>query len=143
MSPRSRKMNQKLSIMFKPVAKMKTYQKYIKYLQILNIMCFILVVTSIVYCWAVISPLPERFMVTQGFTQSKELWISKGKLWEDIRLMVSCYLVISVLSVYLQVMPFKSGSGKHHALMASFVNLGICLVFCITIISTIHRICVP
>ncbi|TKT90686.1 hypothetical protein [Dyadobacter frigoris] len=122
---------------------MKTYQKYIKYLQILNVLSFIAVVTTIIYSWAMISSLPERFMITEGFTQSKALWISKGKLWGDIRLMVTCYLIISLICVYLQVMPFKPGSGKHHALMGSIVNLCICLVFSITIISTIQSVCTP
>ncbi|MDQ6482546.1 hypothetical protein [Dyadobacter sp. LHD-138] len=117
---------------------MKTYRKYIRYLQVLNLLTFAVILFTVLYSGALIYKLPDRFVITESLTQSKAVWISKSKIWEDIKLMVTCYLVVSVICIYLRLMPFKNGSAKHEILMASLVNLGICLIFAVTIINSLQ-----
>ena len=116
---------------------MKIYKKHVKYLQILNLLSALVILCTIIYAWSVLRTLPENIWIPKGLDNPALAEVNKNVIWEDIRLMVTTYLVFSVVTVYMEVTPFRASSGFHKAQTVSVVNLCICLIFAFTIIKTI------
>ena len=114
---------------------MKVYKRHIKFLQILNLISALVISSTIVYTWSVLRSLPENIRVSKGFDYAGLIEANKNVIWEDIRLMVTTYLVFSLIIVFIEVTPFRCSSGFHRAQTFSIINLSICLIFAFTIIS--------
>jgi hypothetical protein len=116
---------------------MKIYKKHSRHLQILNLLSAAIILITLVYVWSSLKSLPQYIQVPESLTSTAYIRINKNVIWDDIRLMVTTYLVISLICVYMQLTPFKDRSGYHKAQIISLINLSICLVFSVTIIISI------
>jgi hypothetical protein len=116
---------------------MKTYKRHLVFLKTLNLLTLLVIAVTVLYSWYVLRLLPEVVQVLRGVFNGDVAVVSKGLIWKDIRLMVTCYLLFSLITVFLELTPFRSSSGFHKAQFVSVINLGISLVFAYTIISTV------
>jgi len=119
---------------------MKIYKKHSRNLQVLNLLSAAVILITLVYTWSSLKFLPQYICVPKNFAGVDLAWINKNVIWDDIRLMVTTYLVISLICIYMQLTPFKDRSGYHKAQVVSVINLCICLVFSVTIIGTVRTV---
>ena len=119
---------------------MKIYKKHSRHLQILNLLSAAIILITLVYVWSSLKSLPQYIQVPESLTSTAYIRINKNVIWDDIRLMVTTYLVISLICVYMQLTPFKDRSGYHKAQIISLINLSICLVFSVTIMGTVRAV---
>lgn len=131
-------MSLKLNIITKSGRAMKTYKRHSKYLQILNFLSAAVILATIIYAWSALKFLPQYILVPKDIMSMELTRINKNIIWNDIRLMITTYLVISIICIYMQLTPFKDRSGNQKAQIISVINLCICLVFSVTIILTVR-----
>ena len=128
------------TVSYPEIQAMKVNQKPGVYLQIINVLSFLVILITVIYTGVIVNHFPDNLNFSSGFSLPDNTGLDKGKVWEDIRLMVTAYLVISILSIYLQLLPHGRGNGKSKAIVVSLLNLCIALVFSITIIGGILHI---
>lgn len=116
---------------------MKIYKRHLAYLKILNLLSLIVILMTIFYSWYVLRLLPDVLQVTKSLAGMKVIVVDKSMIWEDIRLMVITYLIFSLITVFIELTPFRYSSGFHKAQIVSIINLCLSVVFAYTIISTI------
>jgi hypothetical protein len=133
-------MNQKLNIIINSAVAMKIYKHHSRSLQLINLLSASAILITTVYTWATLKLLPQYICIPANLTSADWVWVDKDRIWGDIRLMVTTYLVISLLCIYMQLTPFKDRSGYHKAQVLTVINLCICLVFSVTIIGTVRAV---
>jgi len=128
------------TVSYPEIQAMKVNQKPGVYLQIINVLSFLVILITVIYTGVIVNHFPDNLNFSSSLSLPDNTGLDKGKVWEDIRLMVTAYLVISILSIYLQLLPHGRGNGKSKAIVVSLLNLCIALVFSITIIGGILHI---
>ncbi len=92
---------------------------------------------TIFYTWYMLHLQPDVLQVTKGLAGMDTVVIHKSLIWGDIRLMVTTYLIFSLITVFIELTPFRYSSGFHKAQIVSIINLCISVVFACTIVSTV------
>lgn len=118
--------------------------KYVRkpnvYLQMLNVASFMVVGYTVLFCSQHLKDLPDMLHVSHMAGIGRSELVSKNIFWDDLYLMVTSYLLISVISIYLRVIPFRNNKGQAMAMMASFMNLCLCLIFSLVIVGTLQQV---
>ena len=116
---------------------MKTYKRHLAYLKISSLLSLLAILTTISYCWYTLRLLPDFVHVPKGLVNADLVVVNKSVVWGDIRLMVTSYLLLSLVTVFMELTPFRQSSGFHKAQFVSLVNLCISVLFAYTIISSV------
>lgn len=119
---------------------MKSVRKPILSLQILNTASFVVIGYTIAFCSLHLQGLPAYLHVSRMAGLGRAELVSKSIFWDDVYLMVTSYLVISLICIYLRVIPFRNNKGQAMAIMASFMNLCISLIFSLVIVGTLRQV---
>ena len=117
---------------------MKIYQRHLKNLKILNLLSLLIILMTIFYSWYILRLLPDVVHVPKNLTETGLIVVNKSVIWGDIRLMITSYLLLSLVTVFMEVTPFRQSSGFHKAQFVSLVNLCISVLFAYTIISSVN-----
>jgi hypothetical protein len=117
---------------------MKTYKRHLTYLKISNLLCLIAIFTTILYCWYTFRLLGDFVHVPKGLANTDLIVVNKSVVWDDIRLMGTIYLLLSLVTVFMELTPFRQSSGFHKAQFVSLINVCISVVFAYTIISSVR-----
>ena len=118
---------------------MKIYQKHLKHLRILNLLSLIVILMTVFYSYYMLRLLPDvQHLPPKTLSSTDMIMMNKSLIWKDIRLMFTSYLLFSLITVFLELTPFRYSSGFHKAQFVSIVNVGISSVFAYTIISTVN-----
>ncbi|TDE17077.1 hypothetical protein [Dyadobacter psychrotolerans] len=117
---------------------MKIYQRHLRNLKILNLLSLVVILMTIFYTWYTLRLFPNDLFVTKSLFSTDLREISKSMIWKDIRLMVTSYFLFSVVTIFMELTPFRYSSGFHKAQFVAIVNLCISAVFAYTIIRTVN-----
>lgn len=110
------------------------------YLQLLNTASLGIIIYTVIFSTLHLRDLPEQLHITRMAGIGHGEVVSKSIFWDDLYLMVASYLLISLICIYLRVIPFRNNKGQAMAIMASFMNLCICLVFALVIVGTLNQV---
>lgn len=116
---------------------MKIYQKHLRLLKILNLLSLLIILMTIFYSWYILRLLPDVVHVPKSLVDTDLMVVNKSVIWSDIRLMVTSYLLLSLVTVFMELTPFRQSSGFHKAQFTATVNLSISMVFAYTILSSV------
>ena len=116
---------------------MKTYKRHLAYLKILSLLSLLAILMTIFYCWYTLRLLDDFVHVPKGLVNEELIVVNKSVVWGDIRLMFTIYLLLSLVTVFLELTRFRQSSGFHKAQFVSVINLCISVVFAYTIISSV------
>lgn len=110
------------------------------YLQLLNAASFGVVAYTVISSVLYLKGLPEQLHITNMAGLGHGEVVSKSIFRDDLYLMVAIYLLISLIGIYLRVIPFRNNKGQAMAVIASFMNLCICLIFSLVIVGTLKQV---
>ena len=119
---------------------MKSAARPALYLQLLNAASLGVIMYTVIFSVQHLKSLPEQLHITRMAGLGHGDVVSKSIFWDNLYLMVATYLVISLICIYLSVIPFRNNKGQAMAIMASFMNLCICLIFALVIVGTLNQI---
>ena len=117
---------------------MKIYQKHLRQLKILNLLSLIVILMTIFYSYYILRLLPDVLHLQKGPGSTDIVLMNKNLIWKDIRLMVTSYLLLSLITIFMELTPFKYSSSFHRAQFVAIINAAISVVFAYTIISTVN-----
>ena len=81
---------------------------------------------TIFYCWYSLRHLPDFVHVPKGLVNTDLTVINKSVVWGDVRLMVTSYLLLSLVTVFMELTPFRQSPDFHKAQFVSIVN--VCII---------------
>ncbi|NIJ55185.1 hypothetical protein [Dyadobacter arcticus] len=119
---------------------MKSVSKPILYLHMLNAASFAVITYAVIFCSIHLKGLPEQLHVSRMAGIGRGGLVNKSIFWDDVYLMVASYLVISLICLYLRVIPFRNNKGHAMAIMASLMNLCISSIFAVVIVGTLKQV---
>jgi len=117
---------------------MKIYRRHLRNLKILNLLSLLVILVTIFYSWYIFRLLPDDLKVPKGLVSTDLMVVNKSAIRAEIRLMVTTYFLFLLITVFMELIPFRYSSGFHKAQFVSIVNLCISVVFAYTIISAVR-----
>lgn len=118
----------------------KSARRATLYLQLLNGASLGVTVYTLIFSALHLKGLPEQLHISRMAGLGRGETVSKNIFWDDLYLMVASYLFISLICIYLRLIPFRNNKGQAMAIMASFLNLCICLIFALVIVGTLNQV---